>query len=145
MGRRYQGRRHPGELKGVAMNDNAATRIVMLGTGTPRPDPARSGPATAIVVDDTPYLIDFGVAWLRSDSSRLLNRLWFDLGKQMDLNAWIKLKYQRRVDALSPPDTVLYRPLLLERVARWIRIPWQKLTLRRPSQRWRARRNRRDR
>lgn len=32
----------------------------MLGTGTPRPDPARSGPATAIVVNGTPYLIDFG-------------------------------------------------------------------------------------
>ena len=32
----------------------------MLGTGTPRPDPNRSGPATAIVVNDTPYLIDFG-------------------------------------------------------------------------------------
>src|SRR5262245_2778689 len=35
------------------------TRVVMLGTGTPRPDPNRSGPATAIVVNDTPYLIDF--------------------------------------------------------------------------------------
>jgi ribonuclease BN (tRNA processing enzyme) len=36
------------------------TRIVLLGTGTPGADPDRSGPATAIVVDDTPYLIDFG-------------------------------------------------------------------------------------
>jgi ribonuclease BN (tRNA processing enzyme) len=52
-------------LKGVAMNDNAATRIVMLGTGTPRPDPSRSGPATAIVVNDTPYLIDFGTGVVR--------------------------------------------------------------------------------
>jgi ribonuclease BN (tRNA processing enzyme) len=37
----------------------------MFGTGTPRPDPNRSGPATAIVVDDTPYLIDFGVGVIR--------------------------------------------------------------------------------
>ena len=36
------------------------THVVMLGTGTPRPDPHRSGPATAIIVNDTPYLIDFG-------------------------------------------------------------------------------------
>lgn len=41
------------------------TQIVMLGTGTPRPDPARCGSATAIVVDDTPYLIDFGAGVMR--------------------------------------------------------------------------------
>jgi ribonuclease BN (tRNA processing enzyme) len=37
----------------------------MLGTGTPRPDPARSGPATAIVVNGTPYLIDCGPGVVR--------------------------------------------------------------------------------
>jgi len=41
------------------------TQIVMLGTGCPRPDPNRSGPATAIVVNDTPYLIDFGPGVVR--------------------------------------------------------------------------------
>lgn len=41
------------------------TRVVMLGTGTPRPDPNRSGPATAIVVNDTPYLVDFGPGVIR--------------------------------------------------------------------------------
>jgi hypothetical protein len=39
------------------MNQNGSTRIVMLGTGTPRPDPNHFGPATAIVVNDMPYLI----------------------------------------------------------------------------------------
>jgi ribonuclease BN (tRNA processing enzyme) len=47
------------------MNPNRTTRVVMLGTGTPRPDPSRSGPATAIVVDETPYLIDFGTGVVR--------------------------------------------------------------------------------
>ena len=42
-----------------------ASQIVMLGTGTPRPDPARSGPATAIVVNGTPYLVDFGPGVIR--------------------------------------------------------------------------------
>jgi ribonuclease BN (tRNA processing enzyme) len=42
-----------------------ATQIVMLGTGTPYPDPDRSGPATAIVVGETPYLIDFGPGVIR--------------------------------------------------------------------------------
>ena len=41
------------------------TRIVMLGTGTPRPNPDRSGPATAIVVGDRAYLVDFGPGVVR--------------------------------------------------------------------------------
>lgn len=41
------------------------TQIVLLGTGTPSPDPDRSGPATAIVVNGTPYLIDFGPGVVR--------------------------------------------------------------------------------
>ena len=38
----------------------SVTQIVLLGTGTPITDPDRSGPATAIIVNDTPYIIDFG-------------------------------------------------------------------------------------
>jgi len=38
---------------------------VLLGTGTPVPDPDRAGPATAIVVDDRAYLIDFGPGVVR--------------------------------------------------------------------------------
>jgi ribonuclease BN (tRNA processing enzyme) len=41
------------------------TRVVLLGTGTPAPDPEHSGPATAVVVDDTPYLVDFGAGVVR--------------------------------------------------------------------------------
>lgn len=41
------------------------TLIVMLGTGTSLPDPARSGPATAIVVNDTAYLVDAGTGIVR--------------------------------------------------------------------------------
>jgi ribonuclease BN (tRNA processing enzyme) len=37
------------------------TQVVLLGTGTPRPDPDRSGPATAIVVNNRAYhLVDAG-------------------------------------------------------------------------------------
>ena len=48
-----------------AATSPARTRIVMLGTGTPNADPDRSGPALAIVVDDTPYLIDCGPGVVR--------------------------------------------------------------------------------
>jgi len=41
------------------------TKIVLLGTGTPGPDPDRSGPATAIIVNDTAYLVDFGPGVVR--------------------------------------------------------------------------------
>ena len=41
------------------------TQVVLLGTGTPGADPERSGPATAIIVDDTPYLVDFGPGVVR--------------------------------------------------------------------------------
>ena len=41
------------------------TKIVMLGTGTPRPLPERSGPATAIVVGERAYLVDFGPGVVR--------------------------------------------------------------------------------
>jgi ribonuclease BN (tRNA processing enzyme) len=43
----------------------SATQIVMLGTGTPAPHPERSGPATAIIVNGTPYLVDFGPGVVR--------------------------------------------------------------------------------
>ena len=41
------------------------TQIVLLGTGTPNPDPDRSGPSVAIIVDDTPYIVDFGPGVVR--------------------------------------------------------------------------------
>ena len=52
----------------------ARTRVVLFGTGTPVPDPDRSGPATAIVVDDRAYLIDFGPGVVRRAESAALNR-----------------------------------------------------------------------
>lgn len=44
----------------------ASTQLVVLGSGTPNPDPERSGSAYAVIVDDTPYLIDFGSGIIRS-------------------------------------------------------------------------------
>lgn len=88
-----------------------------------------------------PYVIDFGIARLRDGGA--IDRMLFGLVRQLDLNAWVKLKYGRRLEGLSTGDAAIYRPLLLERVARAIRVPWQKLTLRRPRQRWRKRRRER--
>ncbi len=45
--------------------DLPRTRVVMLGTGTPINDPDRSGPSVAVVVDDFPYIVDFGPGVVR--------------------------------------------------------------------------------
>ncbi|HEU5401552.1 MAG TPA: MBL fold metallo-hydrolase [Terriglobales bacterium] len=48
------------------------TRVVLLGTGTPVPDPDRSGPATVVVVDGAAYLVDFGPGVVRRAESAAL-------------------------------------------------------------------------
>ena len=50
------------------------TQVVMLGTGNPPADPDRSGPATAIVVDGTPYLVDFGAGVVRRAKSAAVDK-----------------------------------------------------------------------
>ena len=49
----------------LAFAQSSRTQIVMLGTGTPVPDPDRSGPAVAIVVDSVAYLFDAGAGVVR--------------------------------------------------------------------------------
>jgi ribonuclease Z len=43
----------------------AQTKVILLGTGTPNPDPKHAGSSVAIVVGDSPYLIDFGAGIVR--------------------------------------------------------------------------------
>ena len=46
-------------------NRISRTEIILLGTGTPFPNPARSGPAVMIRVDGVPYIIDAGPGVVR--------------------------------------------------------------------------------
>ena len=48
------------------------TKVVLIGTGTPGIDPERSGPCTAIVVNDTAYLVDMGPGLVRRAKSAAL-------------------------------------------------------------------------
>jgi ribonuclease BN (tRNA processing enzyme) len=41
------------------------SHVILLGTGTPNADPARSGPAVAIVVDSNTYIVDAGPGIVR--------------------------------------------------------------------------------
>jgi ribonuclease BN (tRNA processing enzyme) len=41
------------------------TRVVLLGTGTPNPEPERMGPSAAVVSGDRVYIVDFGPGLVR--------------------------------------------------------------------------------
>ncbi len=61
-----------GTVRSHAQQNNPSTpgctQVVLLGTGTPNPDPNHSGCSVAIVVDDTPYIVDFGPGLVRQAS-----------------------------------------------------------------------------
>jgi len=44
---------------------SGSTKVVLLGTGTPNTNPDRFGPATAIVVNEQPYVVDAGAGVVR--------------------------------------------------------------------------------
>jgi ribonuclease BN (tRNA processing enzyme) len=50
------------------------TQVVLLGTGNPFPDPDRSGPATAIVVNGSAYLVDFGPGVVRRAKAAMFDK-----------------------------------------------------------------------
>jgi ribonuclease BN (tRNA processing enzyme) len=58
----------------VPAASHTKTQVVLLGTGNPFPDPDRSGPATAIVVNGTAYLVDFGAGVVRRAEAAMVER-----------------------------------------------------------------------
>lgn len=93
---------------------------------------------TLVGPDERPFLIDFGIACVPGPEPSGWRRRRFELTRQVDLNAWIKLKHGTRPENLPPEEAPLYRPLAIERWLRRLRPHWQWLTLRR------ARKRRRD-
>jgi ribonuclease BN (tRNA processing enzyme) len=49
-------------------SESEITKLVLLGTGNPNPSPEQSGCALALVVNDTPYIIDFGPGLIRKSA-----------------------------------------------------------------------------
>lgn len=93
---------------------------------------------TIVGPGEVPYLIDFGIASLRPPSASGWSRRRFEITRQVDLNAWIKLKHGTRPENLPPDEAEIYRPLAIERWLRRMRPHWQWLTLRRARKRRRA-------
>jgi ribonuclease BN (tRNA processing enzyme) len=57
--------RDPEPFGSAAPDYTRGTHVVLLGTGTPNADPARAGPAVAVVVGGTSYLVDAGPGIVR--------------------------------------------------------------------------------
>jgi len=92
-------------------NIGAATQVVLLGTGTPNADPDRSGPAVAIVVNDTPYLVDFGPGVVRRASAAFRKGIKGLAVKNLDLAFVTHLHSDHTA---GYPDLIL-TPWVLER------------------------------
>ncbi|MBU0485629.1 MAG: MBL fold metallo-hydrolase [Proteobacteria bacterium] len=64
----------PPAISKASDKNESATRIVLLGTGNPQPDPDRAGSATAIIVNQTAYLVDFGPGVVRRAAAALRDK-----------------------------------------------------------------------
>ena len=67
----------------LSQNIFGSTQLVILGSGTPNPNPERTGSAYAIIVDETAYLVDFGPGIIRSAAA--LSPEWGGKIKAMDV------------------------------------------------------------
>ncbi len=78
-----------------------------------------------------PYVIDFGTAVSAPPRAGIVRRMLFRQLRRTDLNAWVKLKYQRQWVEIAPADRQFFRPTLPERIARVARRAWHAVTFRR--------------
>jgi len=57
----------------VIADGTTQTKVILLGTGNPAPDPDRQGPALAILVNGTAYLVDAGPGVMRQAAAAARN------------------------------------------------------------------------
>jgi len=91
----------------------AQTRVVLLGTGNPNADPERSGPAVAVVVNGSAYLVDAGPGVVRrAEAAR--RRGVAELAQE-NLRI-VFLTHLHSDHTLGLPD-LMFTPWVLDRVA----------------------------
>ena len=74
-----------------------------------------------------PCLVDFGAAIVRKPGFAPFNHYLYELARRFDFNAWAKLKYQGRMEELTPEDRPYYRRTVIEIVARAIKRSYLRL------------------
>ncbi len=71
--------------------------------------------------DGQPYVIDFGTTFVYKDGFHPINNYFFEYGKRLDTNAWVKHKYHGRYKDASEEDLKLLNYSKLEYVIRRVR------------------------
>jgi ribonuclease BN (tRNA processing enzyme) len=89
------------------------TQVVLLGTGTPNAEPDRWGPALAVVVNGTPYLVDAGSGVVRRASAAYARGVE---GLEVKRLKTVFLTHLHSDHTVGLPD-LIYTPWVLEREA----------------------------
>lgn len=93
-----------------------------------------------LVVDRRrPLVIDFGMALVRREGFAPFHRAIYNLLIRLDLNQWVKIKYDRRLELASAEDLALYRLTWPERIARAVKKIYTDKEGKRPLSRQRRR------
>jgi hypothetical protein len=71
--------------------------------------------------------VDFGAAIVRKPGFAPFNHFLYELARRFDFNAWAKLKYQGRMEELTPEDRPYDRRTVIEIVARAIKRSYLRL------------------
>ena len=87
------------------------TQVVVLGTGTPLADPERSGPAVAVVVNGTAYLVDCGPGVVRRAAAAEKNGI---KALAVDKLRIVFITHLHSDHTLGYPD-LIFSPWVLER------------------------------
>jgi serine/threonine protein kinase len=74
-----------------------------------------------VTEDEKPCIIDFGTSFLHKPGFHPVNNWFFEYGKRLDLNAWVKHKYHGRYSDASEEDRELLNYGRLEYIIRKIR------------------------
>ncbi|MDY6791996.1 MAG: RIO1 family regulatory kinase/ATPase [Thermodesulfobacteriota bacterium] len=75
-----------------------------------------------LVVDQqTPCVIDFGVAVIKKKGFAPLNHFIYNMLVKFDFNAWAKLKYNGKLESISDKDREYYHRTLVETVSHKIK------------------------
>lgn len=87
------------------------TKLILLGTGTPNACPENSGPASAVIVNDQAYLVDFGPGVVRQASKAYFKGI--DALRPDKLN--IAFCTHLHTDHTTGLPDLIYTPWVLER------------------------------